>query len=282
MNEEIPSTAESDAKLTIVHISDLHLGSAYFVPNLLQRTIVEINEINPDVVIVTGDLTDEGFRQQYKSVKAYLDSIKCDHLMVIPGNHDARNVGYIHFEELIGPRFATLKLPGITIVAADSSEPDLNDGRIGRETYRWLADVFSENDDFKIFALHHHLIPIPGTGRERNIVFDAGDVLEVLLGLGVDLVLTGHKHVPHSWKLEELVLVNAGTCSTLRLRGKTKPCYNVITFEGGRVKVGRKYPFGEQELIVDFKMEDHRFCRIGPPDSDTELAPRGVGRGVPI
>lgn len=246
--------------LTIAHISDLHLGSNYFVPNLLQRTIVEVNELNPEAVIITGDLTDEGFRQQYKSVCSYLETIKCKDLIVVPGNHDARNVGYVHFEELIGPRFVTKKFPGVTLVAADSSEPDLNDGRIGRETYAWLEDSFADNDDFKIFAMHHHLLPIPGTGRERNIVYDAGDVLEVLIRLGVDLVLTGHKHVPHSWKLEELYVVNAGTCSTLRLRGKTQPCYNVVQFTGRKVKVYRKYPFGGKEVIVDFSIDEHRYC----------------------
>src|SRR3712207_6897894 len=55
--------------------------------------------------------------------------------------------------------------------------PDLNDGRVGREHYEFIRDSFARADEWlKIFVIHHHLIPIPGTGRERNIIFDAGDV----------------------------------------------------------------------------------------------------------
>ena len=71
-----------------------------------------------------------------------------------------------------------------------------------------------------MFVLHHHLLPIPGTGRERNVVYDAGDAIECLQRAGVHLVLSGHKHVPYAWKLENLFVVNTGTVSSLRLRGE--------------------------------------------------------------
>ena len=69
----------------------------------MNRVIVELNELEPDLVVCTGDLTNEGYRQEYKIAVAYLDRVKAP-LAVVPGNHDARNVGYLHFEELIGPR----------------------------------------------------------------------------------------------------------------------------------------------------------------------------------
>ena len=46
--------------VTIAHISDPHVGSPYFVPNLMNRVISELNELAPDVVVCTGDLTNEG------------------------------------------------------------------------------------------------------------------------------------------------------------------------------------------------------------------------------
>lgn len=247
--------------VTIAHFSDLHIGSNYFVPNLLQRTIIEINELQPDAVIITGDLTDEGFPQQYKLLHSYLDPLKCENRCIVPGNHDSRNVGYMHFEEIIGERYPVLRLPGVTIVGADSSEPDLDSGRIGREWYEWLSDIFNSADGFKIFALHHHLLPVPSTGRERNVAYDAGDVLEVLIKGGVDLVLTGHKHVPYAWRLENLVVVNAGTASSLRLRGKTKPCYNIIEIEAEKVRIFRKYAFAGRELILEFSKLSQRHKR---------------------
>jgi Icc protein len=237
--------------VTIAHISDPHVGSPYFVPNLMNRVIVELNELEPDVVICTGDFTNFGYRQEFKTASAYLERIKAP-VHSVPGNHDARNVGYVHFEELIGPRYWSTDVQGVRIVGADSSEPDLDEGQIGRERYPWLGEHFAGDPELKVFALHHHLIPIPGTGRERNIVFDAGDVLEVLLANGVDVVLSGHKHVPYVWRLESLYIVNAGTCASLRLRGHTKPCYNVIEIEGGEVKIYRRFPFGGSTLNAHY------------------------------
>ncbi|MFW6113738.1 MAG: metallophosphoesterase family protein [Actinomycetota bacterium] len=238
--------------LTVAHISDFHIGSYHFVANLMNRTILELNELKPDVIIITGDLTNEGFRQEYITAKAYLDELECEQVMVVPGNHDSRNVGYLHFDELFGPRFPCIRSKGICIVGADSSEPDLDAGKIGRERYAWIMENYHEMDDFKVFALHHHLLPVPGTGRERNIVYDAGDILEILFYSDVDLVLTGHKHVPYVWRLENMYVVNAGTVSSLRLRGHTKPCYNVIEIREDLVRIFRKYPFGGKDVIAQF------------------------------
>jgi 3',5'-cyclic AMP phosphodiesterase CpdA len=236
----------------MAHISDLHAGSPYFVPSLLDRVVIEINELDPDVVLCTGDLTEMGFRQDYLTAQAYLARISCPHKVVVPGNHDARNVGYVHFEELIGPRSTVLRFEDVTIIGLDSSEPDLDNGLIGRARYPWLQEQYSREAGFRVFMLHHHLLPVPGTGRERNIVYDAGDLLEVLQTCGVNLVLCGHKHVPYAWRLEQLFVVNAGTCSSLRLRGHTRPCYSIIRVDGDRVEVVRKFPFHGTEALIEF------------------------------
>src|SRR5205814_8413854 len=141
------------------------------------------------------------------------------------------------------------------IVAVDSSEPDLDNGQIGRGRYKWIEEQFAPEATLRVFVLHHHLLPVPGTGRERNIVNDAGDTLEALQRANVDLVLSGHKHVPYAWKLENLFVVNAGTVSSSRLRGNGRPCYNVVEVDGTHVDVWRRYPFHGQERIIQFSTE---------------------------
>jgi Icc protein len=238
---------------TIVQLSDLHCGQQFFLPTLLERAIVEVNELAPDVVVISGDLTSHGFKEEYGVAREYIDAIECKSLVVIPGNHDSRNVGYVHFEELFGERRSELHTDGVSILAVDSTEPDLDHGIIGRGRYEWIEEHFGAHDAYlKIFVLHHHLLPVPGTGRERNIVHDAGDTIECLLRSGAHLVLSGHKHVPYAWRLEDLFVVNAGTVSTTRLRGKTKPCYNVIEATPERVTVYRKYPFHDRDAILAF------------------------------
>jgi 3',5'-cyclic AMP phosphodiesterase CpdA len=240
---------------TIVQLSDLHCGQQFFLPSLLERAIAETNELEPDVVVVSGDLTSNGFKEEYALARRYLDGLDCDAIIVIPGNHDSRNVGYVHFEELFGDRSSVLRRNGVTLVAVDSTEPDLDNGQIGRGRYGWIEEQFSYPADLRVFVVHHHLLPVPGTGRERNIVNDAGDALECLQRAGVDLVLSGHKHVPYAWKLEDLFVVNAGTVSSARLRGNGRPCYNIVEVTGTHVDVWRKYPFHGQERIIQFSTE---------------------------
>ena len=71
--------------VTIAHISDPHVGSPYFVPNLMNRVIVELNELEPDVVICSGDLTNKGYRQEYKNWVAYSERIRAP-MFTVPGN----------------------------------------------------------------------------------------------------------------------------------------------------------------------------------------------------
>lgn len=247
--------------ITIAHISDLHVGSYYFVPDLMEKTIKELKELEPKIIVVSGDLTSEGLYHEFEAVKGFLDELKlsCENMVVVPGNHDARHVGYLHFEDIIANRNIVVKQDGITILGADSSEPDLDSGHIGRERYQWIRDNFASPDDYKVFVLHHHLLPVPGTGRERNIVYDAGDVLQILLQTGVNLVLTGHKHVPYIWRLEDILIINAGTVSSLRLRGRTKPCYNVIEIHPEKIRVYRKYPSNEKELGGEFLLKNRGY-----------------------
>lgn len=258
--------------VVIAHISDIHCGSRYYVQELADAVIREVNEAKPDVVVVTGDLTDMGFHGEYLEVRVLLDGIECEKMLVVPGNHDARNVGQVHFEAQFGPRSQEIRHGGVHIIGMDSSEPDLDSGRVGRDGYLRIEECFKEPSEFKVAALHHHLIGVPGTGRERNIVADAGDLLQHLTSNGTDLVLCGHKHVPNVWRVEDLFIVNAGTCSTLRLRGWGRPSYNIVEIFENRIRVTRCHTHSDREVVADFHRAHQHACRwrphVRPEDQD--------------
>jgi 3',5'-cyclic AMP phosphodiesterase CpdA len=240
----------------IAQLSDLHVGGGRYREELLRTAIAEINASAPDVVVIAGDLTDDGYPDQYPLAKKELEVLTCAQIVCVPGNHDARNVGYLRFEDTFGARDLRLrlKLGGLetALVAVDSSKPDLDEGEIGREHYGWIGEGFGGEADLRVFACHHHLVPVPGTGRERNQVLDAGDVLSLLRQCGVDLVLSGHRHVPYVWPIAGMLLVHSGTVSTLRTRGFPHPAYNLIRIEGGRISVELCVPDGERWSLGDF------------------------------
>ncbi|MBA1343525.1 MAG: 3',5'-cyclic adenosine monophosphate phosphodiesterase CpdA [ANME-2 cluster archaeon] len=237
----------------IVHLSDIHASSAHFLPDVAGRVVDSINEIAPDIVVVTGDLTQNGYYPEFAGAKELIDRIDCENKVIVPGNHDSRSVGYLLFEDLFGARSSCHASSGVTVVGVDSSQPDVDDGHVGRERYDWIAKSF-ETDDFKVFALHHHLIPVPMTGREEEILVDSGDVLELLDSCGVNLVLCGHRHVPYVWRLNEMFVANAGTACSNKILARTTQCYNLIEIDDGDLRIYRVLPSGEQELVVDTMM----------------------------
>jgi Icc protein len=218
-----------------------------------------INLLKPDIVVITGDLTENGFSTEYNGAKNFVDRIECENKVLVPGNHDSKNAGYLHFEDLFENRFSSQNFRDVTVVGADSSQTDLNEGHIGRENYGWIKDAFS-SENFKVFAVHHHLVPIPLAGRENTVLVDAGDVLELLNRCKVNLVLCGHCHIPHVWHLNNMLVVNAGTFCSSKTRGKTTQCYNLIQADnensGGNwnVRVSRVFPQGDVELVTETVM----------------------------
>ena len=238
----------------IVHISDLHISKASFDEDIFMKAAEEINSLDPAMIILTGDLTDNGYYAEFQQAKKYLEVFEAP-LFAVPGNHDARNLGYQTFEELIGEKSWKLTMDDVfTVIGLDSSSPDEDKGHIGTPQHMWLEHQLDEcviNEHFSIVALHHHTVPIPQTGRERNVLSDAGDILKTLTGHEVDLVLSGHKHVANVWKVNETVIANAGSLSSIKLRGKNKNSYNVYNITDDEIEIflnevdGEKFLFGK-------------------------------------
>lgn len=240
----------------IIHISDLHISNLSFEESVLKDAIAEINALEPDMIILTGDITDNGYYGEYIRAMNYLNEFTAP-LFAIPGNHDSRNLGYQSFEELVGERSWKLtKDDEFTVIGLDSSIPDENRGNIGLPQHLWMEHQLDEcviEDRFSIVALHHHVIPIPNTGRERNVLSDAGDILKTLTSHEVDLVLCGHKHVPNIWKINDTVIVNSGSLCSNKLRGKINNSYVVYDVNEKEIKIFLNQIGGERFLFGKFQ-----------------------------
>ncbi len=242
--------------MLIAQLSDVHIGGARHDEAVLRTAIAEVNEAEPDLVVIAGDLTHEGYPDQYELARERLAALACPQVVVVPGNHDARHVGYLQFERVFGARGTHLRLSAagtdLALVAVDSSRPDVDEGEIGREHYARIDEGFAGTADLRVFVCHHHLMPIPGTGREHTQVLDAGDVLAVLRRAGVDLVLAGHRHVPYVWPLAGMLIVHSGTVCTYRTRAFTEPAYNLIRVGPERISVELRVPGGRGESLGEY------------------------------
>ncbi|WP_297534317.1 metallophosphoesterase, partial [Thermococcus sp.] len=197
------------------------------------------------------DVTNNGLREEYERAEYELKKIRKP-LIVLPGNHDVRNVGYELFEDFIGPLNGVYEFKNGVLIWVDSTIPDLSDGRIGKHKFRWLKKRLEEYSDrrIKIVAAHHHLIPLPSTGRERNVLFNAGDVLDLLVRNDVTLYMCGHKHVPNVYRVEDIVVDNAGCASCRKTRRGDVNSYNIVTVhDDGKVEVTVRRVTGDERKI---------------------------------
>ncbi len=241
----------------IAHLSDIHVGAINFKEKLLLNAINEVNDFNPNLVIVTGDVTENGYYAEFERAAEYLDLLESP-LLVVPGNHDARHIGNECFEELIKKRCGTLDVmtSEISAIGLDSSEPDLDYGKVGRTQQSSMERELKragKKNLYKIIALHHHIIPVPKTGRERNVLTDAGDILKSIIDGGADIVLSGHKHVPYVWFVGNTTFVTAGTVSSLKLRGKDICSFNTIDIQPDSVEIVLNQADGISKRLAKFE-----------------------------
>jgi Icc protein len=221
--------------MIIVQISDLHCADTeQFLRDKLTTAIHEINALNPDMVIIAGDLAENGFKTELEEAKRFIDKIQCRQKIITMGNHDARYTGYMIFEELFGASSGILDTAECRVIYVNTARPDRDAGHMGRDQIKFIENNFTK-DKLNVLVMHHHLIPVPDTGLEAAIVEDAGDVLKMLSKLNPELVLSGHRHRPWSWKLNDINFFFSGAVSTIRLRGFFENSYNVIKIENGKI-----------------------------------------------
>ncbi len=242
--------------MRIAHISDIHCSQGTdFNAKVFEKAVKLINSLNVDFVFVSGDLTTDGLLSEYELASKQTKEITCK-MFVVPGNHDERNLGFKLFPEFFGETDFIHSINDVTLIGLASSEPDKDDGRLGRGRYRKIADCIVPHK-LTIVGFHHHLVPVPGSGRETNIIEDAGETLDLILRKEVPLVLMGHRHVPWAVKIHKTLLVNAGTFSCNRTRAHYGNTFNVIDIEDKVITVNIVDIRKEQtKKMVEFNLVD--------------------------
>ncbi|MFX1312766.1 MAG: metallophosphoesterase family protein, partial [Promethearchaeota archaeon] len=210
-----------------------------------------------------GDITHTGTLLEYEyaleQFKKFDPISKCT-LMFLIGNHDAMNVGYLLFEEMIGRRHYEYEDDEIYIIGIDSTKPDLPGGIIHHniiEAVRKRLEKPERENKFKVVCFHHQLIPIPNTGKERSAIDDSGDMFKMLLETKTDLVLNGHRHTSNLYTIssseKDLFIFNAGTFSCNKTRYRDLFSYSIIDINNDKI-VFKVIPTLEPNL----KREIHR------------------------
>jgi 3',5'-cyclic AMP phosphodiesterase CpdA len=236
---------------TILHLSDLHFGRTR--PDLLDPLVKLAADLAPDLVVVSGDLTQRARRGQFVEAARFLDRLRSPWLAV-PGNHDVsldnvmirlldpwgRYRNLIH--EDLSPRHEDEE---ITVVGVNTVNRYAHQaGRIGRSQLRVIARSRQESPEKTLVVVMHHPPEHP-LGSNKRLMSHSGKGVEALMQSGADIVLSGHLHNAHVAPLTAapgVLLVQAGTGLSTRLRDEPNTL-NLLTIEPGHVRVDRYAAF---------------------------------------
>ncbi len=252
-------------------ISDTHIcrhGSSFNL-HAFNKGMEMINKIqNVSLYLHLGDITQNGTLLDYEHALIQMkkfDPISKAPIKYIIGNHDAENVGYLLFEEILGDRHFTYEDDSLYMLAVDSTKPDLASGIIHHNTINSLKLKLKEVDKqekFKIVCFHHQTIPIPKTGKERSAIDDSGNMIQMLLESESDLVLNGHRHISNLYNIsspqKDLFLFNAGTFSCNKTRYRELFTYSVIDIDGNKITF-RIFPIKESYHMREINREINHF-----------------------
>ena len=135
-------------------------------PELMNRGAVEeISAIDPDAVIVKGDLTCDGLDEEYAAFLRFYGDAFGDRLHHVRGNHDAYRLQTYAPE---GPQ--RIDVDGLTVALLDTTIPGRATGQVPAEQLEWLDDLAAPADR-PVLVLGHHHVWNPGASQRPDDYF---------------------------------------------------------------------------------------------------------------
>ncbi len=220
-------------RFTIAHISDIHLPlESIQFPKLslmnkrflsflswkkrrfsLQKKILDIviqdiTKASPNLLLISGDLTNLALPEEFKQAAEWLHSLPFQNINLIPGNHDTLiktqwhnshafwtpwSQAYSFDDYPIITHYGSVAIVGIN--SAIPTIPFFANGQIGKnqlERIKYALQKLKQEKLFKIIVLHHP--PMSGIVSERKALTDRVKLQKILYKEGADIILFGHVH----------------------------------------------------------------------------------------
>jgi 3',5'-cyclic AMP phosphodiesterase CpdA len=239
---------------TLVHLSDLHFGRVDEA--IIEPLIETVRGVNPDLLAVSGDLTQRARSEQFRQARAFLDRLPAPQI-IVPGNHDVpmHNVlarfatPFEKYRRWISDDLEPVYEDDEMVVMGINTARSLTikDGRINRRQIAEMRKRLCRYDAavMKILVTHHPFDLPAGTGPGER-VGRAKLALETLAECGADIFLAGHLHLGQTGKTamrypagdRNAIIVQAGTATSTRGRGELNS-FNVIRIDKDEVSVER-------------------------------------------
>jgi 3',5'-cyclic AMP phosphodiesterase CpdA len=239
----------------VAHVSDLHFGAADL--RIAEALASHLQQVAPDIVAISGDLTQRARRHQFRAARAYLAQLPSPQI-VVPGNHDiplynvlARfaypRAAFFHY--ITPDRHPYYDDDEIAVMGADTTRSfTIKDGGLRPLDVQHLVSQLTAAGSERVrIVVCHHPFDAP-RGRIGQLTRPRPDARAVgeLVSKGTDVFLTGHLHASYTGRTairysangRTAIVVEAGTATSTRVRGEPN-AFNVLHIDGPRIVVER-------------------------------------------
>src|SRR4051812_24964675 len=236
---------------TIAHISDLHFGRTD--PAVLADLQRALQSLKPDLVAVSGDLTQRARSHEFDAAARFLKSLPQPQV-IVPGNHDVPlyNVAarwlwplanyHRYIGKIIQARYADDEIAVLGLNSARSLT--VKNGRVNREQVARACAWFGGTIESAVrIVVTHHPFALPPTETQNTAIGRAKMALSAFADCKVDIVLSGHLHATQAVTSDTLyagphtaLLAQAGTATSSRRRHEAN-AFNLLRISDDRIAI---------------------------------------------
>ena len=239
----------------LVHLSDLHFGA--HDEDLVEAVERQVNELKPDLVVISGDFTQRAKTEQFKEACLFLEHLRDSghEVLGVPGNHDVPL--YDVLRRFLSPlaryrRFIDeslcpfIELPGVAVLGINTARSlTFKDGRINKDQVQFIRETFARtpSNSVRILVTHHPLLALQVGEEIERAIGRQEMALDAVEESGVDMLLAGHNHHASSQDASDLVtraggvlVVQAGTATSTRVR-EQEQSFNTIDIGDGSATI---------------------------------------------
>jgi len=256
----------------LLQVSDTHFGTEQ--PNVLEALVWLARQQAPELVVLSGDITQRARRAQFRSARTFVDRLGAPHLLALPGNHDIPLFNliarvffpYSNHQRAFGldlePSFESAEL---LVVSANTTRPWRHkDGEISRAQIERVSKRLRKAAPRQLrIVVTHQPVYVTRKSEEKNLLHGHREAIVAWAEAGADLVIGGHIHLPYVRPLREhfpeltrnVWVAQAGTAVSNRVRHDAPNSVNLIRYARSdpdcRYVVERwDYKAGQDEFAV--------------------------------
>ena len=239
----------------LIHLSDLHFGA--HDDSLVGAVEQSIADLQPDLVVVSGDFTQRARTEQFKEACHFLSRVREAGFEVlgVPGNHDVPLYDVLRrflspltrYRRYIDDTLCPFhELPGVAVLGLNTARSlTFKDGRISEEQVAFIRESFARTpqESFRVLVTHHPLFALKIGDEVQRAIGRQELALDAVQEAGVDMLLAGHNHHASSQDAGDLVtraggalVVQAGTATSTRVR-EQEQSFNTLDIGDGAVTI---------------------------------------------